>query len=339
MIIDHIIVHRLEKEREKPSALHLRDLELGVSPAAEHLLQELTDVYEKKSGKAYGVFQQNRDTYPFSALLESYLNGDGQDFTSLTKQAMALFKARIDEAAWATGGYVVFILFSGDSPVAGTRERHLIVVMLNDRRGTAIEADTLEIRDIVHLVLDELHLGARIDIPAWRSGSSEKYLSFIKGPKSGVSVSRYFREFVGCAEYVDSVRDSRMVVKALDRYVKQRNLPKTRARQIRKIVIEDAEEKQEKGELVDLAELSPRIDPEEPQGFLQFTGAEKISSTFEPHLQTLRPLGRFHYSDDDLTVSFDTRLLGNVVQFDAERDSLTIHPLPAGLRKKLEKAV
>jgi nucleoid-associated protein len=337
MIIDHIIVHRLQKEREQPSALYLRDVELGANQAADNLLQDLTSVYEKRTGKGYGVFHGDREKYPFSTLLEGYLENGGKDFTALTRDAMALLKKQIDLAAWATGGYMVFILY-GDQP-AGTAaaERHLIVVMLNDRRGTAIDAETLEIRDIMHLVLDELHLGARIDIPAWRSGSSKKYLSFVKGRKSP-NVSRYFRQFVGCDEYVDAVRQNRTLVKAVTDYGKR--IDKTAARQVRTTVHAYAVRQQERGEPMDLQDLSREINPGNPEEFHQIANSEEfgLSNSFDPDLQTLRPLGRFHYSDADLTVGFDLQLLGNTVRYDAENDSLTLSPLPEKLRRQLEKA-
>ncbi len=86
MSINHIIVHRLVKQRESESMLHLRPAELAVTPAAEHLLGGIRATYEKRSGKAYGVFQDDREAHPFSAYLESYLDGAGGDFAAFTRR-------------------------------------------------------------------------------------------------------------------------------------------------------------------------------------------------------------------------------------------------------------
>ena len=338
MTIEHIIVHRLQKQRNEVSTLHLRKHELEVTPAAEYLLAELTAVYEKKTGKAYGIFQQDREVYPFSTLLERYLDGSDGGFADLTRKVMNLFKTKIDQAKWATGGYVVFILYGAEPASGGVHNRHLIVVMLNDRRGTAVDSETLEIRNVVHLVLDELHLAARVDITGWRTGAVTQYLSFIKGPRSGVSVSRYFRELLGCAEYVDAIRQSRDLVRAVDAYIEQHNLSRSRAREIQTTVYEYAADMRQQGDLVDLEVLSTRI---EPDGFLEFANSEEVglSSSFEPDLRTLRPFGRFYYSDDQLAIGFNLRLLGNVVQYNADSESLTITPLPGQLVRQLEEVV
>jgi nucleoid-associated protein len=149
--IDNIIVHRLEKERKSASTLHPRHEELAVSTAAENLLRNLLSTYEEKTGKAFGVFQDDHKVNLFSGYLKRFLDGE-IGFTDFTLQSMARFKQVIDKAEWATGGYVAFIVYHTKS---GTNiKRYLLVVMLNDRSGTAVDPKTLEIRDVTHLMLD-----------------------------------------------------------------------------------------------------------------------------------------------------------------------------------------
>ena len=254
-----------------PSLVQYTMGQLEVTPAAKHLLGGIHETYEKKTGKAYGTFQSNVETFPFSGYLDRFLGGTGGDFTSFTQRSMRRFKLEIDKADWATGGYVVFILYDNsrpegqEAPDVGQKAEeepgpHLIVVMLNDRRGTAVNPDTLEIRDITHLVLEELHLAVRIDIGSWQADEA-RYLSFVKGRRSGATVSRYFRDFVGCDEFVDPVSQSRLLVRASRQFVEHEKLSKEAALEIRRTIYEAAVEAHENAQELDLVEISKRLDP------------------------------------------------------------------------------
>lgn len=336
MSIEHIIVHRLEKEREAPSTLHPRDQVLEVSTAAENLLANLRATYEEKTGKAFGVFQQDQTTYPFSAYLGEHLDGT-VGFTEFSRRSMERLQTEIDKEAWATGGYVAFILYRTEGDEA---KRYLLVVMLNDRRGTAVDPATLEIRDVTHLMLDELHLAGRVDLDAWQA-NEKSYLTFVKGRKRGATVSRYFREFLGCTDYVDSVVESRKLAIAVQRYAKRENLSRDRAREIRADVFDKAVRANEKQEPLDLEHVSEQIDPDEPNKFLEYANSDKVrlTASFDPDLTALRRLARFSGRDAEVSVSFEASVLGNRVQYDKKSKSLTIVKLPKGLQRELNRAV
>lgn len=336
MSIQHIIVHRLEKERESPSTLHPRDKELKVSTAAENLLANLRATYEEKTGKAFGVFQQDQTKYPFSDYLSQHLNGT-IGFAEFSRRSMERLQTEIDNEKWATGGYVAFILYHTEGEEA---KRYLLVVMLNDRRGTAVDPATLEIQDITHLMLDELHLAGRVDLDAWRA-SEESYLTFVKGRKRGVTVSRYFREFLGCTDYVDSVVESRKLARVVRDYIKREKLPRDRARKIRANVVDAVARAIDEDEPLDLEILSKQIDPDEPNKFLRHANSDKfrLPASFDPDPSSLRQLARFSGSDADVSVSFEASVLGNRVQYDRKAKSLTIVRLPKRLERELDRAV
>ena len=336
MSIQHIIVHRLEKEREAPSTLHPRDKVLEVSTAAENLLANLRATYEEKTGKAFGVFQQDQTKYPFSNYLGEHLDG-AVGFAEFSRRSMERLRKEIDKEAWATGGYVAFIHYRTEGEEA---KRYLLVVMLNDRRGTAVDPATLEIQDITHLMLDELHLAGRVDIDAWQA-NEESYLTFVKGRKRGATVSRYFREFLGCTDYVDSVLESRKLVRGVLRYIKREKLSKDRAREIRADVMDNAVRAVDQEEPLDLKLLSEQIDPDKPNKFLKYAHSDKVRLTpnFDPNLSSLRPLARFSGRDAEVSVSFEASVLGNRVQYDKKAKSLTIVRLPKRLQRELDWAV
>ena len=336
MSIQHIIVHRLEKEREALSALHPRDKVLEVSTAAENLLANLRATYEEKTGKAFGVFQQDQTAYPFSAYLGEHLDG-AVDFAEFSRRSMERLRTEIDKEKWATGGYVAFILYRTEGEEA---KRYLLVVMLNDRRGTAVDPATLEIRDVTHLMLDELHLAGRIDIDAWRA-NEKSYLTFVKGRKKGTTVSRYFREFLGCTDYVDSVVESRKLARAVQSYTKREKLSSDRAKEIRADVFDKAARAVDQEEPLDLELLSEQIDPDEPHKFLEYANSDKVrlTASFDPDLASLRRLARYSGRDAEVSVSFEASVLGNRVQYDKKTKSLTIVRLPKRLERELDRAV
>jgi len=211
MSIKNCILHRLEKHRNEKSTLKTRKTVLEVTQPVESLLYEIRRVYSEKTGKAYGLFQSDSIAYPFSSLLGRYLD-DENTFVDFTKDAMSLFKSKIDPANLATGGYVLYIHYNANE------KDYLMIVMLNDKSGVSINDHTLDVLSSTHLDLDHLHLAARLDIKLWQSGQSEKYISFVKGRKSGESISNYFREFLGCTDYTDSKEQTQVLLKVIDNY-------------------------------------------------------------------------------------------------------------------------
>ena len=328
MSIINSVVHRLEKERNKKSLLKLRDSILEVGEPLENLLFEIRKVYNKKTGKSYGIFKNDISIYPFSDFLRQQID-DELEFIEFTKKAMSLFKSKIDIANLATGGYVLFIHY----------ENYLMVVMLNDKSGVTIDDKTLEVLDTNHLDLEKLHLAARIDLESWNLKDSQKYLSFVKGRNSSDSVSLYFREFLGCTDYTDPKEQTQILLKVVDEFCSNKGYDNDEKQNYRQRVFDYCEKKRKQREPIYLEDLSHILDEENPDEFLQFANSEEygLNSGFEPHRDTLQRLKRYVGEDTKLTIKFEAELLGKRIIYNSNDKSLLINKLPASLENQLDE--
>jgi len=327
MVINNSIIHQLSKERNSKSTINLRESILQVNNQLNQLLCEIKKVYNEKTGKSYGVFENNITLYPLSVLLKKYLTNE-ISFIEFTKEAMNLLKNKIDTENLATGGYLLFVHY----------DCFFMVVMLNDKNGVSISNDTLDIIETNHLDLEKLHLAARIDLTLWQSEGS-KYLSFVKGRNTGDYVSNYFREFIGCTDYTSSKEQTELLLVSVDNYCKQKEFDDERKKSFKHSVFEYCENKRKNKELVYLEDLSHYLDEDNPNDFFEFANSNeaKLNSGFEPHRDTLSRLQRYNGKDSDLIISFNSDLLGNRVIFNRVESTLLINKLPKDLEIQLNK--
>lgn len=325
------IVHRLEKKRNQKSTLKLRKDLLPISVPLTNLLSELRIVYNKKTGKSYGIFQPDDETYPFKKFLLQYIKNES-DFASFSNKSMSLFKSKIDSANLATGGYVIFIHYKVNET------NYLMVVMLSDKSGITINDETLDLLDTTHLDLEKLHLAGRIDVDQWRTDVSEKYLSFVKGRKSGDGVSLYFREFLGCTDYTDPKKQSLILLQVIEDYGMKNEMSYNDKVQFKQRIFDYCEEKRKAGLPIYLEDLSYYIDEENPEAFLEFSNSEKyaLNSGFEPHRDTIKKFRRYMGKDASLSISFESDLLGNRINYKADQKILEIKKLPIDLQNELD---
>lgn len=88
-------------------------------------MDEVKNVYYKKSNPIYGVFDSAEESYPYQKYLNEYLESK-VTFYEFTGRAISHFEKVINEISQATGGYVLFCHFK-------TVEEFVVVIMLNDR--------------------------------------------------------------------------------------------------------------------------------------------------------------------------------------------------------------
>lgn len=301
--MEHAIIHRLTKARGQNSQVHLRDQELDISsPPLERLMDEIREIYEK-TGKSRGVFEDDLTNFPFQRMIDQFLD-QADNFVKFTGDAMRYFKYTIDQENFATGGYILFVLYQEG------QNQFLMVAMLNDVTGTAIEKDNLEVIDIVHLDTKHLHLAARLNISFWKSEEQKQYLSFIKGRGAG-DVSRYFLKFLGCTDYSNSRDQTKKLKEAIDAFCVDRGFDQAKKKAIKQKIFEHCEEKRKKKESVSLETLSFLVDEEKPDEFLIFANSDDIGldSIFEPHRDMLRTFQFFTLEKQGVKLSFNKNLL------------------------------
>ena len=70
-MINHITYHALLKNQGTTDnvTIELNPDELPVADSTNELLKQLMERYSSKAGKGYGVFEEDTDSYPASAIL------------------------------------------------------------------------------------------------------------------------------------------------------------------------------------------------------------------------------------------------------------------------------
>ncbi|WP_306534303.1 nucleoid-associated protein [Geobacter sp.] len=331
-MIENFIVHRVVKAvGAGETKIQTRPDVLAMSEAVITLVDEILTIYNNKSARAYGVFNPDLDNYPFASYTEEYLLSNS-NFVDYTIKSLKRLSNKIKDVTLATGGYIAFIHYKTET------KNYIMVVMLNDKYGTAIDESTLEINKTIHLDLNKLHFAARLNVTDWKSGSTSKYLSFIKG-RGTDGISQYFREFVGCDEFTDSKRLTEMLILAIKDFGGSKNLNDQELQQLRRLAFDYCEDKRKKKESVSLEDLSNRVWERQPEDFLSFANSEKyqLASTFEPHRDVLRRLYRFSGKDKGLAISFDSELLGSRIHYKKDTEILTIQGLPKDLKADLDE--
>jgi nucleoid-associated protein len=328
--IRNLIVHRIVKDRYHESVLKCRDEVLEPTDLARSVVEEMRDVYYKKSGKAFGAFEPDEITYPFGGELKAYLAGS--DFVAFTKAAMRLLKSKIDARTLATGGNVFFAHYEQEGKV------HMLMAMVNDRTGAVVDAETLELAGAVHLDLHQLAMGAHIDIDSLLDNPAGPCVSYIKG-RGKREVSAYFREFVGCVEYTDARDHTDTLVQAVYDFGQQRGMSDSTAGQMRQDVHRYCIEKYRAGHEVFVDELSRVIDPADPEAFLEFAQQPqyRITNGFAVDHTSIQRLQKFTWRDKGVAVTFDLALLNRRVMFNSERNELLIREVPDEIAKQLRE--
>ncbi len=332
MPIRHCIVHLIDKKPDgTPAVLHARDSELATSQAMENLLADLNESYNAKQGKAWGLFHEESGAYPFSGWLKSYLAAE-QDFTAVSRQAVAQLQKLMEESNLSTGGHVLFAHYQ-----QGMTD-YLAIALLHHSEGVTV-TEALDVAPAKHLDLSQLHLAARINLSEWQNNpNSKQYISFIRG-KNGKKVSDYFRDFIGCQEGVDAPSETRTLLKAFSDFVESEDLAEEQARAKTEALVDYATSQAKLGEPITLDELSGLIDEDRPRAFFEHIRNKDygMAPEFPADKRTLNQFRRFTGRAEGLSISFEAHLLGSKIEYDEARDMLIIRQVPTQLKDQLKR--
>lgn len=331
MPIQRSIVHLIDKQPNGEAAtLHARDSELAASQAMEDLLARLNDNYNTKP-KVWGLFNDDRVTYPFSGWLGEYL-AEPETFVDFTRRAADHLKTLMEGNNLSVGGHVLFAHYrEGDS-------EYLAIALLHHSDGVSV-TESLEVAPARQLDLGQLHLAARIDLSDWRGEDpSRQYISFTKG-KGGKRIADYFRDFIGCEEGVDAPGETRTLLKAFSDYVESEDFAEEQAREKTDALIDYANTQARTGQPVTLDELSELVDGEQPKAFYDYIRNKDygLGSEIPPDKRTLHQFRRLTARAGGLSISFESHLLGSQVEYDETHDQLIIHQVPTSLRDQIKR--
>ncbi|QIZ76173.1 nucleoid-associated protein YejK [Ferrimonas lipolytica] len=336
--IDQAIIHTVNQGNDGQLECRLRSQPLKQSMAADDLIAELHRLYTAKAGKGFGHFGVpiNEDGTPageaneeFEQALTQWQAGE-LGYVEFTAQASNLLGKELSKYDFATGGY---LLLAHYSHVACN---YLFVALISAKPSVAV-SDEMEVHGMEHLDLSNMQLTARIDLTEWKADpTSKKYISFVKG-RAGRKIADFFLDFMGCIEGIDAKKQNKALMQAVEDYVGTAELDKSEQQDCRDAVFDYCKSQIATGDNVQISDIADELADKGLESFHQFTsdGSYELIEEFPADQSTLRQLKKFAGTGGGVSLSFDGQHLGERVQWDPARDTITIHGVPPNLLEQL----
>ena len=372
-LIHHFVVHQLAVNQQQELVLVPRASCFEVSPEIENLAQQINHAFNTKPSKGVGAFVSesaeivsvSRDTLEpsaneepsaskepsaneepsaeqetqvlaphavsFKTMLEN-MQSEKQDFVEFSIQASEMLKkSLIDTGNLETG----FVLFSHYQFLATD---YLMIAIINTKQHVEINRD-LELTSSDHLDLAKMQLAVRIDLTQLAvSAQQQRYISFIKG-RMGRKVSDFFMHFIGCEELVDVKQQNKQLLTTVDAFLSAEQLDPQEKHQARETVSNYYKEKLELGEDIQVQELAAKLSSDHVS-FEEFNQSAELplEEQFQADRSVLKTLAKFSGQGGGISLSFERKLLGERVSYDAGSDTLMIRGIPPNLKDQLLKS-
>lgn len=347
-LIHHFVVHQLAVNQQQELTLVPRESCFDVSPEIENLAQQINHAFNTKPGKGVGAFvadnaeivsvsheEESQTLAPhavsFKKLLED-MQTEKHDFVEFSIQASELLKKSLIDTGTLETGFVVF------SHYQFLATDYLMIAIINTKQHVEINRD-LELTSSDHLDLAKMQLAVRIDLTQLAVSAEQlRYISFIKG-RMGRKVSDFFMHFIGCEELVDVKQQNKQLLTTVDAFLSAEQLDPQEKHQARETVSNYYKEKLELGEDIQIQELATKL-PSDHVSFEEFNqGAElPLEDQFQADRGVLKTLAKFSGQGGGVSLSFERKLLGDRVSYDAGSDTLMIRGIPPNLKDQLLKS-
>lgn len=345
-LIHHFVVHQLAINDQQELQLIPRQTCFDVTPAIEDLAQQINHAFNTKPGKGVGGFVAGEQaaaapdeeqpvvaTGEFKTRLNDML-ADPETFVPFSIDSCQMLKKSLLEMGSIETGFVIF------SHYQFLATDYLMIAIINTKQHVEINRE-LELTSSDHLDLARMQLAVRIDLTQLAvSPEQQRYISFIKG-RMGRKVSDFFMHFLGCEELVDVKQQNKQLLYSVDEFLASEQLDPNEKDESRKIVAEYYKEKLDQGEDIQLKELADKLPKEdESQDFYQFvkSSEQPIEEQFQADRSVLKTLAKFSGQGGGVSLSFERKLLGDRISYDAGSDTLMIRGIPPNLKDQLLKS-
>lgn len=224
LVINHVIVHKLEKEQETTVASVVDGV--GVLDSSNATVMEMVEGINKVYGKKenyvqYGSFHDSGYLAPtyFSTYLTVEADREAE-FITLSKNIMEQLKITAADKFMATGGYVVFTDFTQNGV------NYFLIAMVKDKSGITFDANLVP-QSIERIDLERLHQAFKVNFRQYsefNDAESEEekgkinYLSFIA--KSN-SASGYFIKALGSKVGNSSIKSTSLLIDEVFKFAKE----------------------------------------------------------------------------------------------------------------------
>lgn len=303
MKLQQIVLHQIIKEQMEKPSLKTSDSLLPVNEVTEEFVEKIIKSYASKN-PTYGVFEDNKELYPFQTHVESFRNGGS--FLDFSCEAMKILKKEIDSPT-TTGGYVVFILYNENMV------DFLITIMLDNSTSFSVNDANLTIKKLQSLDIERLARANRINFEKWKNDDPQ-YLSFIKGTRG---ISLYFQKFIGSTDLTSSLQNTNNLKDAMAKYMSREGYSSEQKRLTYNKVNDYAIKKYDLDEDLELNAIAVLINEINPEGFSNFIQENEdleVSGSFRVTQKThLKFLTWQTVKEKGYSLEFDRGLIGNKI--------------------------
>ena len=265
----------------------------------------------------------------FPAEFKAYLQ-DERDLQTLAASLGEAIKKLVDDHL-PTGGHLIL----ADQRQGETR--HLFLALVHHRDGFVI-GDDGRVAITGQVNHSQMSLAFRLNLTQWQEGGpSSQYLSLL-ADRGARKLADDLQALLGASEGVDPKSETRTLLKAFSDYVEREDMAEETSREKTDALIDYAQDQASRGEAMTLDELSALVDDDKPRAFYEHirNADYGLSPEIPPDKRTLNQFRRFTGRAEGVSISFDSHLLGNSIEYDEERDRLIIKKLPNKLKEQLQ---
>lgn len=314
------VIHKLLKDVKGPVIEKYRRALIKPTSDEVSFVNEVTRLFQRHhSGRIYGNFESDLKKFPFSGLLAKQQSD--KDFLAFSTKAAKLLADKMKAVPTSTGGF----FFAANFEEAG--EKLLLIFMLNQRVGRAVDETTLSLRKSVNLQMEHLDLATRINITQWVAKRPEP-VSMIRGRKE---VSDYFKSFIGLFEPRTNTQATQNLKRIAEDWMEENKYPEEQRETVRERIVGYAKQRGPKP--VELEVVATIVDEDKYQEFFESANDARLGSEFHVDHNSLKAWERVVYSEPDIKLNFAKRLLlTGRVQYNRDNKTLLINnvELPDG---------
>ncbi len=329
--INAVVIHKLQKERQGTASVVTRSELLPLIDPVTKLVNEIHELYADKTGKGYGRFETDEINYPSARILRETFRDGTKSFLQATQELMSVLSAKASQASLATGGYVLM------ADVSNAAKQHwFLVAILTNIKGSAINDDSLEVVDSVHVDLHNLRVAGRVNLTDWQRDDPDiRYVGFLK--QRG-DVSDYFKLFLGCNELIASVEETRKLVAVIKGFARDSGLDRNAQENLLKSAYDYCSESQKNDKPLSLEALANAVCPDDPKQLQKaFTAADvQINDGFVPDGRIIKGFVKIKAKTKYWSVELDRQaLVTGQARYDSVKRTLTLSDLPSELETEL----
>ncbi len=330
MALSHFIAHRIHRPSPTSAPVTtLRESEFDLNGKIEECARELKLSYIKKLGKIHGRFSSDRANHPSASWIDECIS-EKLSFISLTHQAMSHFKICLEKTECPLDAHIFFAKESFE------HADELYIYIVHHCSGLYLDGD-INMSDSIYLDTNHVKLACKLNLREWQDDDNQlNYLSLLpwRGEKD---LSDSFSDFCGFTDKADIKEQTENFLDAVESYANE--LPEEKAVEARETVVNYCLEQDKAGKRVVISELADQVNESGAKDFAQHVKTQKPELTSEliPDRAQLRQYIRISGRDELLSMSFDSKCLGDAIVYDHENESLTINKIPSALKTRLLK--